>query len=239
MTRILLLAALIAVPAAAAAPDGTRPVFIGSFERLRVDGPFQVTVTVGRSPSARIGGDPRLIDHVEVRLDGTTLVVRPTLERWQEQPDGRAATPVTVTLATPTLASAAVIGGGAVIIASRRSDRVDLSVTGSGSIALTGVDADQANATVIGSGRIALAGRSAKARLLVNGAGRIDADRLDAGEVTVRLDGPGETLARARFTATVTNVGLGHVAIAGTPRCIVTSDAGGPVQCGAGAAPRP
>ena len=226
--KLLLLVALL--PAAAAAAE--RPVFVGSFDRLRVEGPFRVTVTAGRSPSARIGGDPRLLDHVEVRVDGTTLVVRPTIERWQEQPETRGTTPVTVTLATPVLSSASVVGGGEVTIANGRAARLDLTVAGAGSIALTGANADQANATVIGAGRIAIAGRAGKARLLVNGAGRIDAATLDAGELTVRVDGPGETLARARYTATVTNIGLGHVTIAGSPRCIVRSDAGGPVQCG-------
>lgn len=234
MIRVLLLLLLVASPVAAA----ERPVFVGSFDRLRVEGPFQVTVASGRSPSARISGDPRLLDHVEVRLDGTTLVVRATIERWQEQPDTRGSTPVAVTLATPVLSSAIVVGGGAVTVTGARAARLDLSVTGSGSIVLAGANAEQANATVIGSGRIALAGRAGKARLLVNGAGRIDADRLDAGELVVRVDGPGETLARARFLATVTNIGLGHVAIAGTPRCIVRSDAGGPVQCGAAGAAR-
>ena len=227
MTRSLIALVLLAAPAAAA----ERPVFVGSFDRLRVEGPFAVTVTAGRSPSARISGDARQLDHVEVRLDGTTLVVRPAVERWEEQAEA-GATPVAVTLATPVLNSVSVIGGGQVAIAGGRSARLDLAVTGAGSIALSGADVDQANASVIGAGRIAIAGRAGKARLLVNGAGRIEADRLDAGELTVRVDGPGETLARARYTATVTNVGLGHVAIAGTPRCIVRSDAGGPVQCG-------
>lgn len=229
MKHLLPLLALL--PVAAQAAD--RPVFVSSFDRLRVDGPFKVTVVAGRSPAARISGDARQLDAVEVMLDGTTLVIRPKPDRWQEQPRSPAAAPVTVTLATPGIASIAVIGGGEVTVAGRRSTRLDLSVTGAGTIALTGADADQANATVIGNGRIALAGRAAKTRLLVNGAGRIEAAALDAGELTVRVDGPGETLARARFTATVTNTGLGHVAIAGTPRCVVKSDVGGPVTCGA------
>lgn len=234
MIRAALLLALLAAPATAA----ERPVFVASFDRLRVEGPFRVTVAAGRSASARISGDPDLLDRVEVRLDGTTLVVRASIERWQEQPRAQGTAPVVVTLATPTLSSAIVIGGGELAVTGARAARLDLSVTGSGSIALTGANAEQANATVIGSGRIALAGRAAKARLLVNGAGKIDAVALDASELVVRVDGPGETLGRARYTATVTNVGLGHVAIAGTPRCIVRSDAGGPVQCGAAGAAR-
>lgn len=204
---------------------------IGSFERLRVEGPFRVVVTAGRSPAARVSGDARQIERVEVRLDGTTLVVRPAIGRWQEEP-ATTATPLAITLATPNLNGATVIGGGEVTVAGGRAARLDLAVTGAGSIALTGAVTEQANATVIGAGRIALAGRAGKARLLVNGPGRIDAAGLDTGELTVRVDGPGEALARARYAATVTNLGLGHVAVAGTPRCVVNSNAGGPVECG-------
>lgn len=231
--RLLLLLVLL-LPTTARAAE--RKLFVSSFERIRVEGPFQVTVATGRSPAGSVTGDPRRLDAVEVRLDGTTLVVRPVIGRFEDQPRGADAAPVTVALATPVLVSAAVIGGGAVAIAGGpggiKTTRLDLSVTGAGSIALTGADVDAANAQVIGEGRVTLAGRAARARLMLNGAGRIDADKLDASELVVRVDGPGETTARARYSATVTNTGLGRVAIAGTPKCVVKSGAGGPVTCG-------
>lgn len=231
----LLAAALLASAGAGAAE---RKLSVSSFERVRVEGPFQVTVTTGRSPGATIAGDPRRLEQVEVRLDGATLVVRSPLEKWTEQAQRAGdAKPVVVTLATPKLSGASVLGGGALTIAGARTDRLDLSVAGAGGIDVTGADAEQANATIIGNGRITLAGRAGKARLLTNGAGRIDADKLYAGEVTVRVDGPGETLARARYIATVTNTGLGHVAVAGKPKCTVLNQAGGPVTCGVGAPP--
>lgn len=231
MIRFLpLLLLLIAAPVSAA----ERAVFVSSFERLRVEGPFQVAVTTGRSPRASVAGDARALERVEVRLDGSTLVVRPTAERWQEQRSGAPSGIVTITLQTPMLASVSVIGGATVAVTGGKAARLDLSVTGAGAIALTGAQTEQANATVIGQGRIALAGRTGKARLLVNGGGRIEADALDAGELTVRVDGPGEALGRARFQANVVNTGLGHVAVAGTPKCVVRSDAGGPVTCGVG-----
>lgn len=229
MTRAVLLLLLAAAPAGAA----DRQVFVSSFERLRLEGPYQVSVATGRSPGARISGDAAALERVEVRLDGTTLVVRPAIGRWQDAPPSAGGTPIRITLATPTLNAASVVGGGTITIAADRGARIDLAVTGGGTIALTGAQVDQANATLIGSGRIALAGRAARARLLLNGPGRIDAGALETGEVTVRVDGPGEVGANARYLATVTNIGLGRVAVAGAPRCVVKSDAGGPVSCGA------
>jgi hypothetical protein len=62
------------------------------------------------------------------------------------------------------------------------------------------------------------------------GPATIAADALEAGDLVVMLDGPGEIAARARYTAAVANGGLGRVTVAGTPKCRVTG--GGPVRCG-------
>lgn len=224
---VLLLLAL-----AAAAPAAERRPFVSSFERLRVEGPFKVAVTTGASPGARVSGDARALDGVEVRQDGATVVVRRAADRWGEQGQAAPGAPATITLSTPTLTSASVIGAGAVAVNAMKGTRIDVSVTGTGTLAVARVDGAQVNAQSIGNGQITLGGRAAKARLLVNGAGSIHADTLDAGEVTVRLDGPGEATARASYAADVVNTGLGHVAISGTPKCQVKADAGGPVTCG-------
>lgn len=220
---------------AAAAPAAERKPFVSSFDRLRVEGPYIVTVTTGGSPGARMTGDARALDGVDVRQDGTTLVVRRAVGAWGEGEQASSGTPVTVALSTPTLSSASLLGAGAVTVTAMKGARVDVSVAGTGTLAIAAVDGDQVNAQLVGNGQITLGGRAAKARLLVNGAGTIHADTMTAADVVVRLDGPGETTARARYTADVVNSGLGRVTIAGTPKCRVKADAGGPVTCGAAA----
>jgi hypothetical protein len=93
--------------------------------------------------------------------------------------------------------------------------------------------AEQANASVVGGGRIALAGRATHARMLINGPGAIQAGALAVDDLTVRLDGPGETDARARYLANITTTGMGRVIVAGSPKCTVRAPAGGTVACGA------
>jgi hypothetical protein len=218
---------LLAAPAAAA----ERIVQVGSFERLRVDGPIAVTVAAG-SPRATVDGDARVIDRLTVRLEGRTLVVRMSRDDWAEQGRAQAGAPIRLTLSTPALTSIVISSGADVRAAGMKADRVDLSVTGTGSIAVTGVQGTQLNATVIGTGTIAMAGRTNTARLLDNGPGTIDAEALDASELVVRVDGPGTIRARARYTARITNTGTGSVTIAGQPKCIVEPGGGGIVDCG-------
>lgn len=232
--RTLILLCL-AVPTIA--PAAERKVFVSSFDRLRVNGPFRVEVVTGRSPAGRIAGDPRTLDAIEVRQDGNILVVRAIGGRTDGDggEGGRdpATQPVTVMLVTPSLAGVALVGSGAVGVTGMKADRVDLSVAGTGTIGVTGADAIELNATTIGTGKITVAGRAVRARYVVNGAGNVAAAALEAGEVTVRLDGPGEVAARAQFIANVTNTGLGRVSVAGKAKCQVKAVTTGSVTCGA------
>jgi hypothetical protein len=232
--KYLLVLLLLLFPSALAgqAPVASRTVSVGSFDRIRVEGPFEVRVTIG-SPRATIVGS-RGDDSVVVRVDGTTLSVRKSTGGWGEQPRGGGASgPVVVTLSTPALTSASVAAGGRLTIAKMRGMRVDVTVSGNGSLALAAADTDQLNATLIGTGQMTLAGRAARARLITSGPGAIDASALAVNDLTVHLDGVGETKAAARYTAQVTNTGLGTVTIAGNAKCRVDAAAGGPVVCGA------
>ena len=226
MLRVALL--LLMFPAAASAAD--RTVGVGSFERLRVDGPFRVRVAAG-PPRVTVSGDARTINEVDVRAEGGTVLVRMGVNGWGEQPVATGA-PLTVTLSTPALTSVTVIGGADVAVARMKGQRIDVSASGTGTIALAAVDADQLSITVIGSATVTAAGRAARARLVTNGPGTIDAGALAADDLFVRLDGAGETRAQARFTAQVVNTGLGRVTVSGNAKCGIKAAAGGPVSCG-------
>lgn len=228
MIRALLAAVLLSsgVPALAA----ERRVGVGTFDRVRIDGAFDVRIATGKSPRATLSGDSRALEFVDLRVDGTTLTLR---RRSDDVATSRiAASPVVVTLSAQTLQSASVLGGGKLTITGMRATRADVSVAGTGTILVEGMDAQQANASVVGGGAIVLSGRALHARLSTNGPGAIDASKLAADDLVVRLDGPGETLAQARYVATVSTTGLGRVVVTGNAKCTVRAPAGGAVACG-------
>jgi len=216
-----------AVPAAAR----DRTYSIVSFDRIRVVGPYEVRLTTGKSPSGVASGDENAVDDVQVRVEGTTLTIGRIIRNTQASAP-RA--PVVITLATPALRGAIVTGGGRLTIDGWKAQRADISLNGAGAATVNGIDADQITATVIGPGAIALGGVARRAQLLTNGTGTIDAATLIANDLTVRLDGPGRTLGNARYTATVTNSGLGTIQIDGDAKCTIAAPAGGPVTCGKG-----
>ncbi|MGN6818404.1 MAG: GIN domain-containing protein [Sphingomonas sp.] len=237
MLRRSLVLALIALAAPAHAAD--RSYVVTNFDRVRVDGPFEVRVEVGGpgGAAASATGDDRMLDDLDVSVQGATLIVRKGSQGWGERGPASGAPPA-VTLRTPTVRGANVVGGGRLTLAGKvRTTRLDIQVTGAGAVEVGGIDADDVVVTVIGNGNVALAGRTARARLSTNGGGSIAAAPLDAGDVLVMMEGAGETRASARYTADITNRGLGLVAIGGNPRCTIRGQATGPVQCGGGGQP--
>lgn len=222
----LLIAAAVTTPGARAAE---RRWGIGSFDRLRVEGPLEVEVAGGTAPRATArADDPALLERVRLENNGGTMVVRlaPAAR------PGGAGGVAKVTLSTPRLSGVALTAPARVSVAGLRGDRATLSVTGTGTLAVSGVEAQSLAATLIGTGSVILAGRAANARLVTNGPGLIDAAALTANDLVVQLDGAGETRAAARYNAQVTSTGLGRVTVSGNPRCSVRAIANGPVSCG-------
>lgn len=235
MIRRMLVLALLVLSAPAStqtAPVGReRREAVGSFERVRVDGPLDVTFTPG-SPGARVLGDAWAVEAVQLSVDGSTLRLRAGVVDREKRGRDASTGPVRVILSSPALAGAVVSAGGRLRATRFRGTRVDLSVNGAGEIEAGDVQGDQVQAMLIGPGSMTLSGKARTARLTANGPGRIDASALQADEATVLLDGQGEIKAAARYTARVTNVGLGAVSVAGRPKCTVTARAGGAVACG-------
>lgn len=225
------LIALLLIAAAIPASAAERRYSVSSFDRIRVEGPFDIRLTTGRPSSGSAVSDPRTLDLLDLRVEGTTLIVRLNGNGWGESPKSARIAPV-ITLTTPGLRSALVNAGGKLAIAPMKAQRIDVAVNGNGAISLAGATADQLNATIIGAGSITIAGRAARVQLLSNGSGLIDAAGLAASDLIVRVDGTGETRAAARFTAKVTSNGLGKVTVVGNPACTVNAIAGGPVICG-------
>ncbi len=205
---------------------------VGSFERVRVDGPYEVRIVTGGSPGAKASGDRQLIERVAIAVNGTTLTVRLGTGGWGETFRSENAVPPVITLSTPRLTGVAISAGARATVNRLVGQRVDVSVAGAGSLVADRVEADQFTGSLLGSGTMTVGGRSNRVRLTSDGAGMIDAAGLVAGDLVVQLDGLGETRATARRTAQVTTSSLGKVTVTGPASCTVRALAGGPVVCG-------
>lgn len=226
MYRLLPLA-LIAVAAPARADE--RSFMVTGFERIRVDGPYIVTVVNGGSTGARASGDRDALDRLNIRSEGGTLVIGGNVSTSGKAWSGVRTMPLTIAVRVPRLMSARVFGG-TLAIDRIAGARVDLSVSGAGSITVDAVDAERLDAAMVGTGRLTLAGRARDARFVVNGPGTIAAERLDTTTLMLNAQGLGDGRFSARNTAMINASGSGGIVVAGSATCTVRGNA--PVACG-------
>ncbi|QHL90086.1 DUF2807 domain-containing protein [Sphingomonas changnyeongensis] len=227
--RALLPAALLcfaASPAAAA----ERGYSITSFDRIRVEGPFAITLATGRPVSARASGSPQALDRVQLRVEGRTLLVRAG-PAWGGAPRGDSG-PIALTLTTPELSTAILLGSGRLAIDRMRGARLVLTVEGSGGLSVGTLETDTLVMGISGAGRIEAAGRARMANVLARGAADIRAAGLQVVDLVVTSQSAGAVALSATRSARVTASGLGPVEIGGGAACTVAQTGAGPVRCG-------
>jgi hypothetical protein len=229
MTRIML-AAFLAL-SAAPAPAAERRYSVTDFDRIQVDGPFQVTLTTGRSGSALASGSNAAIERVSIDVQGRTLRIRPNRSGWGGYP-GDGLGPVRILLSTHALRGAALAGSGRLSIDKARTMRFDASVSGSGRIDIGSIEADMLAVALLGSGKIAVGGKAKSLRATIQGTGDLEAEGLSVEDAQINADTSGLIAVGVRRAATVTSSGQGDTKIIGSPACTVKSSGSGQVLCG-------
>lgn len=230
MTRLpRALFALLAFAAPAAAADRTYPVL--DFDRVQVEGPFEVVLTTGQTTRVRASGSPGALERLSVEVEGSTLRIRVNRSAWGGYP-GQSPGPVRVEAATRNLARASVLGSGSLTVDKARGMRIDLNVGGSGRLTVGGLETDNLNVGLVGSGHLALAGHAKQMRATISGSGDLDAQALKADDLQLSTDTAGTITIGSARSAKVTARGPGDVTIGGTPACTVDAQGAGSVRCG-------
>jgi Putative auto-transporter adhesin, head GIN domain len=230
MTRTLPLAFL-ALAAAAPVAAAERNYSVTDFDRVQVDGPYQVIVTTGAASSARAEGSPQALERISVEVLGSTLRVRANRSGWGGYPGERAG-PVRIALTTRELRSAVVVGSASLDIDRARGLRVDLSVNGSGRLAVAGVEADNLVVGLLGGGRVTLAGRARQLKATVQGSGDLAASGLGVDDAQIAADTAGSVTVAVARTVRLNATGAGDVEIIGNPSCTLEGQGTGNVVCG-------
>lgn len=208
---------------------------ITDFDRIRVEGAFDVAVTTGRGTSLVMSGPTAAIDATTVAVSGRTLVIRRQTTGWSND---RNAGTVMIRVTTPLLTDATLLGSGRLRVDRMRGQRVAIGLAGSGSVDVGQLTADRADIVSQGSGRLSAGGTVANASLSTSGSGEIDLANLAVADLRVTATGSGTVDGAARRSARITANGSGTVKVAGSPACTVTNSGSGTVSCGSEKAER-
>lgn len=215
--RIFLLAvalAALADPAGAA----TRNFGITGFTKIRVDGPYKVTLASGIAPFARATGPGPALDRLTVEVRGDTLVVQANKSGWGGYP-GENPGPVEVSVGTHELSNAWVNGAGALLIDRVKGLSFALSVQGSGRAEIASADADQLNVSLVGTASAKVTGKAKKLTALVRGISALDAAGLTATDASIGTEGAATVDANVTDEATVDSSGPATIRLIGRPTC--------------------
>ena len=210
---------LLASPAAAA----ERNYSVTSFDRIRIDGPYQVSLKTNVPPFAKASGTQASLDGVSIKVEGRTLVVRTDSSGgWGGYP-GEGRGPVTITLGTHELATAWVNGAGALNIDKVKGLSFELAIQGSGMARVDQVNVDQLRLGLSGSASARLAGKALRLTATVRGTSSLDGEGLAVKDAVIGAEGPSTVKAAVSGTVKVDALGLASVTLAGSPSCTVKS----------------
>jgi hypothetical protein len=225
MTAALMLA--LAAPASAA----ERSYTVTDFDRIQVEGPFNVVVKTGKAPSARAAGTNEAVERVSIEVQGRTLKVRPNRSAWGGYP-GKASGPAAIELTTRELRGASVTGSGSLSIDKAKAMRFDLALSGSGQLSVGRLDADNLIVGLAGSGKMTLGGKAKGLKATVQGSGDFDGAKLTVEDAQIRSDTSGAVALTASRTSNIVASGTGDTTVAGKSACTVKALGSGRVRCG-------
>ena len=217
----LILAAFLLSAAPATAAE--RSFGVSGFDRVRVDGDYKVTLTVGVAPFAKAKGSVRALDPIDIVVEGRTLIVRAKRSAsWGGYP-GESAGPVDIVIGTHELTAAFVNGAGSLAINKVRGMKFEASAQGAGSIAIDQVEVDQFNLGLAGAASARMAGKALKLTAMVRGTSLLDGEGLMVKDAVIGAQGPAIVKLTATGTAKVDALGVAAVTLSGKPSCIVTT----------------
>lgn len=213
------LAVLMALAAAAPVNAAERRYSVTDFDRIRVDGPFNVKLVTRSSPFARAqAGSQAALDRLKIDVQGRTLVIRADKSAWGGYP-GDPAQPVEISVGTHGLTSAWVNGSGSVAIDRVRGLKFDLAVEGSGSGSIAQAEIDDLRVRFAGTATGQVSGKAPKFSAHIRGASSLDASGLAVKDAVIAAEGPANISASVSSSAKIDAYGTAQVKLEGRPAC--------------------
>lgn len=235
--RLLLIAALLPLGACqsnweknqtaqASGTGATRTYQVSGFEGVELRGPDDVDVKTGTTFSVSAEGDPKVLDQLDIRVEGGRLKIgrKEGQSNWSRSEGAR------IHVVMPRLTAATVSGSGDLRIDKAEGD-FNGAVAGSGDLEIASLTATKANLSIAGSGELSVKGTAQSLSADIAGSGDIDAAGLRAGGAEVSVAGSGNVRAAVTGPAKVSIVGSGDVELTGGAQCQISAVGSGEARC--------
>jgi hypothetical protein len=189
----------------------TKPVTGSSFSKIEVGDAFDVNLTVGDADQAIVRVDDNLVDHLDVGVTGETLHLS-----LKPRTSVRSAT-LHADVTVRSLSDIEVSGAGQVHLSGAvTGQRLSLMVSGAGGLDGT-IRVGEANVELSGASRAKLAGTAGHLVVKESGASDLEADQLQAEDLTVNLSGASTATASVTNTVSAELSGASSLRYGGSP----------------------
>lgn len=217
-------------PPASVGPITTRDFALTGFTGIDVAGPDDVTVRRGDAFSISARGRQEALDRLEIKLDGSTLVVGRKRTGFSFSSSDEDDVDIAITL--PKLDAVRLTGSGSIEADTVDGDAVKAVLTGSGDMKVAKLNGRTAKITLSGSGDIEIGGgKIASGDVSIAGSGDVDADGLVAETLDISVAGSGSVEAQATGKADISILGSGDVKLSGGATCTTRQVGSGTATC--------
>ncbi|KOS05540.1 hypothetical protein AM493_05450 [Flavobacterium akiainvivens] len=185
---------------------------VGTYENLKVNGPFKVILTTGTPGTLSLSGENEMLALITTTVTDGTLVIElaegKTLPQTQK---------VEIKVPFTTLNRIDLVGTGHIEADKAIKNDVRVSIDGCGSIKLK-TSTENVEACLLGQGEIKVTGNATNFTAKIIGCGHIMAYDLTAQDVKACVSGSGTIEANCRHALTGRINGSGNIVFSGTPK---------------------
>lgn len=185
--------------------------YAGTFDGINLRIQANVFVNVGPEYSITIVAAENILEHIETKSAGNTLVIDNSRCLRTRNND------ISIFITMPEISLLRVAGSGNIVVDNFfYSESIDAEISGSGKIYFSG-EFDYVNSSVSGSGVIDMIGNSRVQNSQISGSGRIDALQMKSNIIDARISGSGEICVFATQKLDVRISGSGKLFYKGNP----------------------
>lgn len=193
---------------------------VSSFKGIHSGGILKVYLTQG-AQKLELEGESNLLDLVETAVEGGHLLLK-----MKPGVTFNTKSEVKVHISTPELEEIELSGAGSVTTDSVfKSNDLVIVLSGVGEMDMN-LESQHVVTNLVGSGKILLRGKTARLEATCSGAGQIEAQDLEAGEVEATCSGVGSVKVFPVQSLNATVGGVGNIYYRGDPASIKTKEGG-------------
>ncbi|MCP1472094.1 hypothetical protein J3E64_003809 [Sphingobium sp. OAS761] len=212
---------------AAAASGPADWAALRDFIGVETTGPDNVVITRGDF-SVRAEGDQKVLDRLEIKVDGDMLEIGRKRHSGMSWSNDRGAT---IHVSMPAIRRVDATGSGNVTVDKADGDAFKADLTGSGDLKIAAASVKSLNASLTGSGDLSITGQAEVVDISITGSGNFDSPGLKAGSGEASVLGSGDVDFASDGKIAIRIMGSGDVTVKGKAQCKSSIMGSGEARC--------